>query len=388
MRRDRGAGRPLRICFVIFSRRGGGAERASSELAGLLAEMGADISIVTKFSSAQDYPISNKVRLYLVKPVEVWWLFRRWYWIRSLNYAWNHVISPSIHTWKSMKMVWEIKPDIIVPFLAWGERVGFRAAKLGRMKVIYTIRNNPALTPKRRMDRFKRNVRCFFSDAVYVQDAEQIGYFPAFMRKKIFVLPNVVRQEFFGISRPSRGEIRHFMTAGRLTPQKNQEMLIRAFAGLVGRFPDKDLTLRIFGVGILQDELAALIDGLDMREHIFLEGRSLNISEEYARADAFVLSSDFEGQPNALMEAMAAGLVCVSTDCPTGPSGLIQDGTDGLLVPCGDEERMLEALTRLVEDPAAAEEMARNARERMEALCDRERIGRVFLDRCYEIMER
>ena len=114
----------------------------------------------------------------------------------------------------------------------------------------------------------------------------------------------------------------------------------------------------------------------------------MDISEEYAKADAFVLSSDFEGQPNALMEAMAAALPCVSTDCPTGPSELIRDGTDGLLVPCGDEERMLEAMARLVEDPAMAEEMGRNARARMAEISDRARIGRTFMDKCSELMER
>lgn len=353
----------LRICFAIYHRCGGGAERALTELAGTLADMGHTVMVIQKVGSEQDYPINGKVMVAVLEQM-----------------AFQKSRLKRFQTF--YRKVRELDPDVLVPYLPWAELLCFCAAKLGRIGLIFTVRCNPAVYPERLAERLLRNVMCFFSNGLYVQNMAQCEYFPAFMRKNMFVLPNIVRKEFFEAVRVRGKEITNFVNAGRLVPQKNQQMLIRAFAGVVRRFPGKHLCLRIYGDGPLRDELVGMIGQLGMQEHIFMEGFSMDLPAEYVKADAFVLSSDFEGQPNVLMEAMAAGLPCVSTDCPTGPAELIDSEINGVLIPCGDEEQLRLALERFVADPSFADRMGRAARKRMEEICDRERIGRAFADRC------
>lgn len=91
-------------------------------------------------------------------------------------------------------------------------------------------------------------------------------------------------------------------------------------------------------------------------------GKSNCIEKDIYNAGIFVLSSNYEGMPNALMEAMALGLPCISTDCPVGgPKTLIKNGENGLLVPVGDEEALSIAILKLIEDNELSQKIANNA---------------------------
>ena len=88
----------------------------------------------------------------------------------------------------------------------------------------------------------------------------------------------------------------------------------------------------------------------------------------YGKCDAFVLPSDFEGMPNFLMEAMACAVPCISTDCETGPSDLIESGRNGILIPVGSKEKMIEALECKIDRPQEAYTMGQKARKTAEQL--------------------
>ena len=129
-------------------------------------------------------------------------------------------------------------------------------------------------------------------------------------------------------------------------------------------------TLTIYGrahkdFAWVEEELRKQICQLGLTERVFLPGKETDMERRYEEADAFLLSSDYEGCPNALMEAMAAGLPCVSTDCPTGPSMLIQNNRNGLLVPVGDVESMAYAMEYLSVHPQEAEQLGRAAKQSM-----------------------
>ena len=110
------------------------------------------------------------------------------------------------------------------------------------------------------------------------------------------------------------------VTTGRLTAQKNHKMLIHAFAMIADRIPDN---LVIYGEGELRGELEALVAELHLKDRIFLPGSITDVANTIRSAKLFVLSSDYEGMPNSLMEAMALGLPCLSTDCPCGGPRMI-----------------------------------------------------------------
>lgn len=135
---------------------------------------------------------------------------------------------------------------------------------------------------------------------------------------------------------------------GRLTAQKGFATLLRAFAAIQNGCPCR---LVILGEGQDREALLALAAQLGVSERFLLPGFQKNPYAWIARADLFVLSSAWEGSPNALTEALALGVPCVSTDCPSGPSELLAHGKYGPLVPVGDWQAMAEAMRTTLRDP-------------------------------------
>lgn len=106
-----------------------------------------------------------------------------------------------------------------------------------------------------------------------------------------------------------------------------------------------------------------LAKNFGIAEKVYFPGYVFDIGKKMERSSMFVLSSDYEGMPNALMEAMALGLPCVSTDCPCGgPRLLIQNEVNGLLVPVGDRAALASAMRKMLENPDLASKCAANAR--------------------------
>ncbi|NIY17464.1 MAG: glycosyltransferase [Nitrospinaceae bacterium] len=136
--------------------------------------------------------------------------------------------------------------------------------------------------------------------------------------------------------------------AGRLVPQKNFQMLLRAFAEIRARQPAR---LVILGEGPLQDELTALAEQLKVADDVWLAGFDKNPFKYMAKADIFVLSSLHEGLPGVLIQAMACGTAVIATDCPFGPDEIIKDGEDGFLVAVNDVDGLAERMMFLLSHP-------------------------------------
>lgn len=132
-------------------------------------------------------------------------------------------------------------------------------------------------------------------------------------------------------------------------------MLIRAFAKIASKYPD--YTLFIYGEGPLRRDLESLIKTLHLGNQVFLQGFKKNIHELISDAEFFILSSDFEGLSNALLEAMCMGIPCITTNV-SGIDEVIHDKINGVLVSPGDEEKMVQAMDLLIQSPKLREEIS------------------------------
>jgi glycosyltransferase involved in cell wall biosynthesis len=149
------------------------------------------------------------------------------------------------------------------------------------------------------------------------------------------------------------------LAVGNLKAVKRHDLLIRAFAKL----PRTDTTLCILGEGSERHALEALIGSLGLAGKVLLPGYQQDTAPWYAHADAFILSSNHEGFGNVIVEALEHGLPVVSTDCPTGPREILDDGKYGALVPIGDSEALATAMEEVLVRSHDREALKRRARD-------------------------
>lgn len=147
------------------------------------------------------------------------------------------------------------------------------------------------------------------------------------------------------------------LTVGNLKAVKNHPLLLRAFAAL----PRGDARLMLLGRGDEEAALRALAGELGIADRVIFAGFHRDPAPFYATADLFVLSSDHEGFGNVIVEALSFGLPVVSTDCPSGPAEILQDGRFGRLVPVGDAPALTRAINEALDDPVDRDALIRRA---------------------------
>ena len=151
----------------------------------------------------------------------------------------------------------------------------------------------------------------------------------------------------------------------RLIDFKNQPMLLRAFIRVHKKHPD--FILRLYGEDShdgTKEILDKIINDNDAGSYIFLMGGSDSLEQELPRGMVYAFTSDWEGLPNSLLEAMALGMPIVSTDCPCGgPATVMRDGENGLLIPIMNEDALVDGLCRLIEDRELALRLGNEARK-------------------------
>ena len=151
-----------------------------------------------------------------------------------------------------------------------------------------------------------------------------------------------------------------FINIARLEPQKNQALLLKAFA----KIPDKNCRLFILGIGFLEDMLKKLADELNITDRVIFKGFQKDINSYLLQSDCFVFSSDYEGLGNVIIEALQVGLPVISTDCPSGPREILSPESDadaavkngiecatfGILTPVGNANYLADAMQQMMTD--------------------------------------
>ena len=352
----------MRYLFVVPSLTTGGAERVVALLANALKRKEVQVSILIYYGSVEKYYVESGICVYNLSGGS-----EKDY--KSMNYV------QRLH--KIRLYAKNIMPDVVVPFLPQVCMQVYVALFGSRIKVAQTIRNNPWQSPKMLFTRILRNLFVFVSYKTIVQNNAQKKYFPKFLWKKIDVLPNPVMKEFLDFQWPQPDDF-GVIAVGRLTKQKNFGMLIDAIEIVKNKY--KSVKLYIYGEGSLRKELELYVKKRNLEENVIFKGRTENILQALSHGSIFALSSDYEGMPNSLMEAMAIGMPCVSTNCQTGPSDLICHGKNGFLVPVGDTIAMSQRILECHENKVLARMMGNNAKIFMSQNFTEEKIVNKFLN--------
>lgn len=331
----------MKIVFIVGSLSGGGAERVVSELATQMSNQGDDVSIILVAQNKVTYYISNNVSIIDCA---------------SINAKRGRSFFKRIK--KIRKSINTINPDVCISFTVGVNIYSIISCLFSKHRLIIAERNDPRNDPTDWLTRcFRRLLYPFASKYVFQTNGEK-EYFSKTIQEKSMVIPNPVNPDmpepYHGIRRKT------FVSAVRLFPQKNVKMSIDAFNIVHDKYPD--YTFEIYGNGPLKKELQEYINSIGLSNVVVLKGASTTLYEDIKDSFAFLLSSNYEGISNAMLEAMALGLPTISTDYPSGGAReTIQDGKNGFLVPVGGTNEMAKKMIVLIENEKLYNQISNNS---------------------------
>lgn len=363
-----GAGR-IRLLLAISDFTGGGAERQLSILLRHLSRERFEPHVCV-WRPVYKYDVPSDVPVYVVEKTRPWHLARV---VRGMR-----------------RLIDDLAPDLVYSQLHYVNMVTGTALALARARPAWVCRqcNDPRAEMKGPFAHWarwalRRAHRVIGLSAGVTRANIDYLRVPPSRAVTIYNLAEVDRiaqmaAEPAAVARSP--EVFTVVHAGRLHPQKNQSLLLRAFS----RFRGEPAELWMLGAGALRESLERQADELGIGSQVRWLGFQANPFPYFRAADCLALSSHYEGLGNVIIEAMVCGTPVVSTRCPYGPDELIDDGATGLLVPVGDEDAFAAALRRLADDRAAARAMGAAARStavaRFGSTAGQEAFERLFED--------
>jgi len=334
-----------KIVFYMGSLYKGGAERVATNLVEYFDSKGYEVTMVTKLKEPVEYSLPDGVDRILADITK--------------EEEKGRIQNLFLRIGKLRRIIKEINPDLVVSFIGKNNLMSIAATRGTGIPVVVSVRSNPAREIGSGLKKLLTFAMFMMAKGVVLQTTEAKEFFPKIIQKKAIVLQNSINPMF--IREPYIGERRkEIVTVGRIDINKNQRMLIEAFAPIAEEFPEWNVAL--YGEGPDCDNLVKRVHELQLEEQILFKGVHDDIPQRIEDSSVFVLTSKQEGMPNALIEAMVLGLAVISTDCPCGgPRDLIQRGENGILIPVDDTRALTEALRQLIMDQELRERLGKNA---------------------------
>ena len=352
-----------KIVFHLNCLEQGGAERVVTILANHLVNDGYEVIIATEWIADNEFMIDEKIRRVHVG--------------LSTKQEKKSRVSQFMSRVRNLRNFLNAEqPDVVIAFAQKANYRALMAAYFTKIPVIVSVRTNPYLHYVGRRDKLLIPLLYPRAAGNVFQTEGARAFFSKRIQERSRIILNPIHDKYLGVPEPAQRR-KAVVQSGRLVDFKNQLMLIEAFVTVHEKHPDDKL--EIYG-GDSGDGTKELLEESIRTKHageyVFLMGASDSLENQLNDAALFAFSSDWEGLPNALMEAMALGLPIVATDCPCGgPKTLIQDGVNGLLVPIKDSQAMAEGMLKLIEDEELAKRLGREARKienlaNTEAICN------------------
>ena len=345
----------MKIALFVSSLKCGGAERVLVMLARGFLDRGYQVSVITLSGKDQDFyslPVGvNRVAL------------------DAMGNS-DNPIAAVVNNFKRLaklrQAVAQVAPNLLISFVA-RENITLLLALWGTKYPVFVTEHNDQrfrTLPQpwailRRLVYSSANAVVSVSEGVnqyfswLSEDQKTVIYNP-------FILPEQAEEPIelpLGVDRSKKWLI----SMGRLTEQKGFDYLLEAYAQICDRFPDWQLL--ILGDGALGSELKLQKEQLGLADHVVFTGRVKNPFALMKQAELFVMASRFEGFPMAHGEALACGLPVIATDCPSGPSEIIRDRIDGVLVPPHNVQALSREMASLMADEEQRRVLAQKTTE-------------------------
>lgn len=343
-----------RIAVIAHGLSGGGAERVASIVSNHFAKQGHKVLFIAAYSKEREYELYSDIEYTFIGLSSKAGLLR--FFERSL---------------KIKKIVEDFKADVAFSFVT----PDLIALSFSKIPLIPSLRIDPKYLESKPLKWHMRQLIYSRAKNIIFQTQDARDYFNEKIRSKGVVIGNPIKDDL-----PVWDEMEHkktFMTACRISKQKNIPMLINAFVRFHEKFPE--YKLEIYGDGEPKEyktEMEKLVHDKNADGYISFMGHSKQIHNVMKNSEAFVLTSDFEGLSNSMLEAMAIGMPCICTDCPPGgASEYIENNVSGILIPVGGEDELVAAMCSVADSAELRHTLSGNSQYVRNAL-DKDEICR------------
>ncbi|WP_327018707.1 glycosyltransferase [Croceibacter atlanticus] len=348
----------MKIFLIIPTLKQGGAERVMSILANEFYSNGLEVNLVLLADAKDFYSVNKNIDIHRLG-------FKN-------NYRLSKIFNEIKLFFKLRYLIKREKPKSILSFGDKYNVLSIIASRFINTKVFISDRSNPVKKLP-----FLTTLLCRITYPLATGIIAQTQFskeilFSKIGHKNIKVIPNPVK-EIISDNFIKREKI--ILNVGRLVPEKGQESLIESYNLLT----DKSWKLLILGEGPLRKSLESKIRELSLTDNVFLLGAVENVDKWLNKSSVFVFSSNSEGFPNALCEAMSSGLPVISYDCNAGPRDIIKNYYNGILVELNNQEKLAEKITLLINDECLRLKLSQNGKK-INALLDKHFISLQYQD--------
>ena len=337
----------MRLLFIRDFFDYGGASKMILNVAGAMTKMGHDSYVYAYGSESCPIEIPDKVRF-----------------VKGSPYINNRVLRHPAKIGEIRRRIKEIDPDLIVTFMPYPSILTI-LAKIGlKKKIVISERGDPNIYGG--FIKILGHKIIGRADGAVFQTEGARDFYSGRLHSRSVVIPNAITIRK-GERKPWSQRENTIAFVGRFfNQQKRQDLMVEAFAKISPKYPE--LSLVFYGDGEDLDSIKELVEKHRLTDQVVFAGSVSPIEPYLKKARMYVLTSDYEGIPNSLIEAMCVGLPCIATDCtPGGARLLIENNVNGYLIPCNDVDAIADACERILDNPDEAERLGENA----QGICDK-----------------
>jgi GalNAc-alpha-(1->4)-GalNAc-alpha-(1->3)-diNAcBac-PP-undecaprenol alpha-1,4-N-acetyl-D-galactosaminyltransferase len=345
-----------RLCFIGQGLKAGGSEKHLVGLANYYAREGHDVSIINLFTTEIFFEIDEKIEMF---------------WPKIQREEYNRFIYAALILPYIRRKVKKFKPDVVLSFGEWFSPFVILSTQFLKFPVFTFELMGPDISFGNLINNLRRFTYRYAKGTIVQTNIASEIIQKRTRAKNIEVVPTPLNE----INAVTSVKKKQIVTVGRLSKEKGHIVLIRAFSSL----SQKEWSLHIVGDGPERAKLEKEVDNLGLKHRVLFYGFKKDFDQVLGESEIFVLPSFYEGFPNALIEAMSVPLACVSSDCIAGPSDIINDGKNGLLVEPGSIEAFTFALNYLIKNPDKRNKIAIEAYKIRETLAF-EKIANQYLN--------